>query len=233
MDPACLDLLRQVPATPEETMWQTEAQAAIARSLASLTPREERVLRMYFGLDDTPAQVLRQIAERFAVSASRVSAIREGGLRKLRHPARYRRLLDAAETLGVDVTRLRLAAIRYERRVEKPQLRPSYRVRDVGRRPPPKEPLPVKERPPLIPARQVYPDWVALLRLAPEARNEMQRIALAHHLEDVFCSRGAGDLIIRQMPTWRQTQLRKYNYIMENLHWLWERFPPAPDLAAA
>jgi RNA polymerase primary sigma factor len=224
MDPACLDLLHQVPATPEEIMWQTEAQAAIARTLASLTPREERVLRMYFGLDDTPAQALRQIAERFALTSSRVSQIRERGLRKLRHPARSCGLLDAAETLGVIDSRW------YERRVEARRQAARNRAHNASVLPARRQLAP--EWPPLEPAR-VYPDWIALLRLEPEARNELQKIALAHHLEAVFEARGAGDLIVRHQPTWRLTQLRKYNYIMENLHWLWERFPPAPDLAAA
>lgn len=59
-----------------------------AKALRTLTPMEEKVVRMRFGLDDGTEQSLNEIAEGFAVTRERVRQIEAKALRKLRHPRR-------------------------------------------------------------------------------------------------------------------------------------------------
>ena len=60
--------------------------------LASLTPREERVLRLRFGIDGKDPESLQKIGDRFAMTRERVRQIEMKALRKLRHPHRTKRL---------------------------------------------------------------------------------------------------------------------------------------------
>jgi len=65
--------------------------------LYSLTPRENKVLRMRFGLDDGQPRTLEEVGEAFGVTRERVRQIEAKALRKLRHPSRSRRLRDYLE----------------------------------------------------------------------------------------------------------------------------------------
>ena len=56
--------------------------------LASLTPREERVLRMRFGIDMNPDHTLEEVGKQFDVTRERIRQIEAKALRKLRHPSR-------------------------------------------------------------------------------------------------------------------------------------------------
>lgn len=62
--------------------------------LASLTPREERVLRLRFGLDDGRPRTLEEVGKEFSVTRERIRQIEAKALRKLKHPSRSRKLKD-------------------------------------------------------------------------------------------------------------------------------------------
>ena len=62
--------------------------------LKSLTPREERVIALRFGLEDGQARTLEELGREFNVTRERVRQIEAKALRKLRHPSRAKRLRD-------------------------------------------------------------------------------------------------------------------------------------------
>ena len=62
--------------------------------LKSLTPREERVIALRFGLEDGRARTLEELGKEFNVTRERVRQIEAKALRKLRHPSRAKRLRD-------------------------------------------------------------------------------------------------------------------------------------------
>ena len=62
--------------------------------LKSLTPREERVIALRFGLEDGRAHTLEELGKEFNVTRERVRQIEAKALRKLRHPSRAKRLRD-------------------------------------------------------------------------------------------------------------------------------------------
>ena len=69
----------------------------LADVLESLTDREERVLRLRFGLDDGHPRTLEEVGKEFGVTRERIRQIEAKALRKLRHPSRSRRLKDFME----------------------------------------------------------------------------------------------------------------------------------------
>src|SRR5262249_11444031 len=60
--------------------------------LNTLTPREERVIKMRFGLEDGSERTLEEVGQNFGVTGERIRQIEAKALRKLRHPSRRRRL---------------------------------------------------------------------------------------------------------------------------------------------
>ena len=62
--------------------------------LKSLTPREERVIALRFGLEDGRARTLEELGREFNVTRERVRQIEAKALRKLRHPSRSKKLRD-------------------------------------------------------------------------------------------------------------------------------------------
>ena len=62
--------------------------------LDTLTPREEKVLRLRFGLDDGRARTLEEVGQNFGVTRERIRQIEAKALRKLRHPSRSRKIKD-------------------------------------------------------------------------------------------------------------------------------------------
>jgi len=65
--------------------------------LVTLTPREEKVLRLRFGLDDGRARTLEEVGKEFNVTRERIRQIEAKALRKLRHPSRSKKLKDYLE----------------------------------------------------------------------------------------------------------------------------------------
>jgi len=65
--------------------------------LDSLTPREQKVLRLRFGLDDGRARTLEEVGKEFEVTRERIRQIEAKALRKLRHPSRSKKLKDFLE----------------------------------------------------------------------------------------------------------------------------------------
>jgi len=57
-----------------------------------LTPREERVIKMRFGLEDGTEHTLEEVGQKFGVTRERIRQIEAKALRKLRHPSRSRQL---------------------------------------------------------------------------------------------------------------------------------------------
>jgi len=68
--------------------------------LKTLTPREEKVIKMRFGLDDGSEHTLEEVGQSFAVTRERIRQIEAKALRKLRHPSRSRKLKAFLESRG-------------------------------------------------------------------------------------------------------------------------------------
>ena len=62
--------------------------------LSTLTEREEKVLRLRFGLDDGRSRTLEEVGKEFDVTRERIRQIEAKALRKLRHPSRSKKLKD-------------------------------------------------------------------------------------------------------------------------------------------
>ena len=62
--------------------------------LGTLTPREERGLRLRFGLEDGRSRTLEEVGKEFRVTRERIRQIEAKALRKLRHPSRSKKLRD-------------------------------------------------------------------------------------------------------------------------------------------
>jgi len=69
----------------------------LAEVLGTLTEREQKVLRLRFGLDDGKSRTLEEVGKEFKVTRERIRQIEAKALRKLRHPSRSRRLRDFLE----------------------------------------------------------------------------------------------------------------------------------------
>src|SRR5438552_3575518 len=70
--------------------------------LNTLTPREERIIKMRFGLEDGTEHTLEEVGQKFAVTRERIRQIEAKALRKLRHPSRSRRLRAFLDGTGRD-----------------------------------------------------------------------------------------------------------------------------------
>jgi RNA polymerase primary sigma factor len=64
----------------------------LAKVLESLDGREQRILRLRYGLDDGHARTLEEIGREIGLTRERIRQIEAGALRKLRHPSRSRKL---------------------------------------------------------------------------------------------------------------------------------------------
>jgi len=80
-----------------EAMTNMDLSKRAREALSSLTPREEKVLRMRFGIDEEGEHTLEEVGEKFSVTRERIRQIETKALRKLRHPSRSRLLRAFAE----------------------------------------------------------------------------------------------------------------------------------------
>ena len=79
---------------PEEYTTEEMLKEELASVLLTLTDREEKVLRLRFGLDDGQCRTLEEVGQIFGVTRERIRQIESKALRKLRHPSRSRKLKD-------------------------------------------------------------------------------------------------------------------------------------------
>jgi len=79
---------------PAEAASYTLLKEQISKVLSTLTPREEKVLRLRFGLEDGRQRTLEEVGKEFNVTRERIRQIEAKALRKLRHPGRSKKLRD-------------------------------------------------------------------------------------------------------------------------------------------
>jgi RNA polymerase primary sigma factor len=78
--------------SPAEAVINVNLKEQTAQVLRTLTPREEKVIKMRFGLEDGSEHTLEEVGQSFAVTRERIRQIEAKALRKLRHPSRSRKL---------------------------------------------------------------------------------------------------------------------------------------------
>ena len=78
--------------SPSEAVINLNLKEQTGSVLKTLTPREEKVIKMRFGLDDGSEHTLEEVGQSFAVTRERIRQIEAKALRKLRHPSRSRKL---------------------------------------------------------------------------------------------------------------------------------------------
>jgi RNA polymerase primary sigma factor len=78
--------------SPTEAMIRLNLKEHTAEVLRTLSPREEKIVRMRFGLEDGTERTLEEVGQAFQVTRERIRQIEAKALRKLRHPSRARRL---------------------------------------------------------------------------------------------------------------------------------------------
>ena len=79
---------------PAEAASQTLLKEQLEEVLSTLTPREEKVLKLRFGLEDGRSRTLEEVGHEFEVTRERIRQIEAKALRKLRHPSRSKKLKD-------------------------------------------------------------------------------------------------------------------------------------------
>lgn len=80
--------------SPVETAAQLILKEQLMAAIDTLTPREQKVIRLRYGLDDSHPRTLEEVGKEFAVTRERIRQIEAKALRKLRHPNRSRKLED-------------------------------------------------------------------------------------------------------------------------------------------
>ena len=86
--------------SPAEAVLNLNLKQQTAEVLRSLTPREEQVIRLRFGIGDGSEHTLEEVGQRFSVTRERIRQIEAKALRKLRHPSRSRKLKAFLEADG-------------------------------------------------------------------------------------------------------------------------------------
>lgn len=84
----------EVSLTPIQSAYQSLLKEKLEEILSTLTPREARVLRLRFGLDDGRIYTLEEVGQKFGLTRERIRQIEGRALRQLRHPMRARQLKD-------------------------------------------------------------------------------------------------------------------------------------------
>ena len=84
--------------TPSDSVSTTMLKETLLSVLNSLTPREEKVLRLRYGVDDGRPRTLEEVGKEFHVTRERIRQIEAKALRKLRHPSRSKHLKDFLDT---------------------------------------------------------------------------------------------------------------------------------------
>ena len=90
-------LIDHASVSPSEAVINLNLREQTAQVLKTLTPREEKIIKMRFGLDDGSEHTLEEVGQNFAVTRERIRQIEAKALRKLRHPSRSKKLRDYLE----------------------------------------------------------------------------------------------------------------------------------------
>ena len=80
--------------SPEEYANRVLLKERINEVLATLTPREERVIRLRYGLDDGRSHTLEEVGKEFNITRERIRQIEAKAIKKMRHPSRAKYLKD-------------------------------------------------------------------------------------------------------------------------------------------
>ena len=83
--------------SPDAMALRNTLKAEISSALSTLDEREQKVIRLYFGLGGGAEMTLEEIGKQFRLTRERIRQIKEKALRKLRHPTRGRKLMPYAE----------------------------------------------------------------------------------------------------------------------------------------
>ena len=89
---------RDVSQSSANHVYQTIKNEATTKILSTLTPREERVLRMRFGVGMNTDHTLEEVGLQFSVTRERIRQIEAKALRKLKHPSRSKQLKSFLES---------------------------------------------------------------------------------------------------------------------------------------
>jgi len=81
-----------VTSPPQMVDSNVRSATRLRRGLKTLSPREEKIIKMRFGLEDGSEHTLEEVGQNFAVTRERIRQIEAKALRKLRHPSRSRKL---------------------------------------------------------------------------------------------------------------------------------------------
>jgi RNA polymerase primary sigma factor len=130
--------------SPSDAVINLNLREQTAQVLKTLTPREEKIIKMRFGLEDGSEHTLEEVGQNFAVTRERIRQIEAKALRKLRHPSRSHRLRTFLEngTRGSNENRGRA------RSCARPLFSRNRTYQRGSRRPPPPPPPPPGRRPP-------------------------------------------------------------------------------------
>ncbi len=93
-------LVDKAGSSPSEQVINVNLREQTAEVLKSLSPREEKIIRMRFGLEDGSEHTLEEVGQNFAVTRERIRQIEAKALRKLRHPSRSHRLKTFLDSTG-------------------------------------------------------------------------------------------------------------------------------------
>jgi RNA polymerase sigma factor (sigma-70 family) len=99
-----------LPPAQEDEIVRGELHEAFDQVLKTLTPRQERILRLRFGFDGEVEHTLGEVAERFSITKERVRQIEAAAMRKLRHPSRSRRLRNIVDPPPIETTAVEVEA---------------------------------------------------------------------------------------------------------------------------
>ncbi len=84
----------QISPSPTQVVYQTMLRERVEEVLSTLSPREARILRLRFGLDDNHPYTLEEVGAKFGLTRERIRQIEGKALRRLRHPYRARQLRE-------------------------------------------------------------------------------------------------------------------------------------------
>ncbi len=88
----------EVGKSPDDAVAQEKLKKQLLTVLDTLTPREEKVIRLRYGIDDSRPRTLEEVGREFNVTRERIRQIEAKALRKLRHPSRSKRLKEYLES---------------------------------------------------------------------------------------------------------------------------------------